>query len=105
MKDGYVDAEKHEFSIDLFPFEMTNLRIPVYVKPLEYTIEEFKEKGDKLFDDWDNKVKEKYFTKERIDELKELFIKRIRETENPFHIAEVDGDRFDVPEELIFNLK
>ena len=41
MKDGYVDAEKHEFSIDLFPFEMTNLRIPVYVKPLEYTIEEY----------------------------------------------------------------
>lgn len=50
-------------------------------------------------------VQSKYFTKERIEELKEELIKIIRECENPFHISCVDGDSdYEVTEEELLDL-
>ena len=50
-------------------------------------------------------VKEKYFTKEKINELKKEFIKMIEESENPFNIYCYDEDRdYNITENEIFNL-
>ena len=53
----------------------------------------------------ENLVLEKYFTKEKIDELKQKFIKEIQESENPFDIYCVDRDGgYNLKEEELFNL-
>ena len=50
-------------------------------------------------------VKEKYFTKEKINELKKEFIKMIEESENPFNIYCYDEDKgYNITENEIFNL-
>ena len=46
-------------------------------------------------DDWheqEHKIHKQYFTNDRIDELKQLFIKKILESENPFDIYCIDSD-------------
>lgn len=54
----------------------------------------------------ENLVQSRYFTKERIEQLKEELIKRIRESENPFSISCVDVDGgYNVSEEQLFNLE
>ena len=53
----------------------------------------------------ENLVKEKYFTQERIDEMKRELIKRIEECENPFIINCVDKDgNYNVTEEQLLKL-
>lgn len=56
------------------------------------------------YEDDEEEVQERYFTKERIEELKREFVKKIQETENPFEIycVDVDGD-YNVTEDQIFN--
>ena len=50
-------------------------------------------------------VKEKYFTKEKIDEYKKEFIKMIEETENPFDIYCYDEDAgYKITENELTNL-
>ena len=51
-------------------------------------------------------VKEKYFTKECIEELKERLIQKIRESDNPFSISCVDTDGgYNVTADQIFNIE
>ena len=65
--------------------------ICVYVKPDKYTEEE---------------VENCYFTKNKIQELKDYFIKKIQESENPFTIycSDIDGDH-NITEKELFDMK
>ena len=82
------------------------IRIPVYVKPFpeDYSLTE--EQLDRQMHEHEDLVQSKYFTKERIEQLKEELIKKIRESENPFTIdcVDIDGD-YNVTEEQLFNLE
>ena len=50
-------------------------------------------------------VEEKYFSKEKIEELKQKFIKEIKESDNPFYIFLYDRDKnYDVTEDMIFDM-
>lgn len=67
------------------------LRVPVIVEPNKYTEEE---------------VKNQFFTKEKIQTLKEYLIKKIQQSKNPFSIYcnDVDGD-YNITEEQLFNME
>lgn len=89
MTDKIVpnDVYKYEISLDF------DLDVFVYV-----------DKGS--FDQDENKVQESYFTQDKVDELKEQFIKKIRDLKNPFKIFCIDEDEgYNVTEEMIFKTK
>lgn len=101
--NNYVPNEVFKFRV---AFEGSK-EITVYVKP-------FPEDLSFANDFWcywemerrTNLVQSKYFTKERIEKLKEEFIKKIRESENPFNISCVDTDSgYRVTEEQLFDLE
>ena len=53
----------------------------------------------------ENLVQERYFTQQKIDELKLKFIQKIQECKNPFNIYCVDRDGgYNITEEQLFNL-
>lgn len=100
----YVPNDVFRFRV-LLNDSLTYSDITIYTKPLpeiKYTNdEEFWEeiKRQERF------VQSKYFTKEKIEELKEELVKRIRESENPFCISCVDTDSgYNVTEEQLFDL-
>lgn len=105
-KPKYVDNDVFAFRVHLKDeLELDN--IYVYVKPFPEppigtaTDEERYELRGRQ----ENLVLEKYFTKEKIEELKQKFIKEIQESENPFDIYCVDRDGgYNVKEEELFNL-
>jgi hypothetical protein len=95
---------------DVFRFRLTlkrgldKLEFPVYTTPFPDEgvyidgIESEMRRQEKL-------VESKYFTKERINELKTQFIKRIQECDNPFEIFCCDRDGgYNVTKEQLFNL-
>lgn len=67
-----------------------DLDVPVYV-------------DEDAFDNDEDCVREEYFTKERIEELKDIFIQMIRNSENPFDICctDIDGG-YNITEDMIF---
>jgi hypothetical protein len=77
----------------------------VYTKPLpdivaNHNVEYFDAIKEKI-----NFVEKKYFTKDKIEELKEIFIRKIRESENPFNIYCVDKDGgYNVTEDQLFDI-
>ena len=93
-------AENNYVPNDVFKFRVSldwDEDVVVYTKPIQVT----KLVGDEPED----LVQEKYFTKEKIDELKQKFIKRIQESENPFSIYCVDKDGdYNVTEDMLLNL-
>ena len=103
-KSKYVDNEVFKYSVHL---KNNCLYETVYTKPFPEppigtaTDEERYE----LYDRQENLVLEKYFTKEKIKELNQKFIKEIQESENPFDIYCIDRDGgYNVKEEELFNL-
>lgn len=82
--------------------------ISVYVKPCPLLPNESDLSWEQIQDEIAKReelVKEKYFTKEKIDELKKEFIKMIEETENPFFIYCYDEDEgYNITENELFNL-
>lgn len=95
--DEYVDNDVFKYSVRL---KNDSLYEIVYTKPFpEPPI------GTMSGTDEEKLVLEKYFTKEKIEELKQKFIKEIQESENPFYIYCVDRDGgYNVKEEELFNL-
>lgn len=80
-------------------------RIPVYVKPFPEDYSLTDEQMDRQMHEHEDLVQSKYFTKEKIEELKEILIKKIRESENPFKIDCVDIDGgYNVTQEQLFDL-
>ena len=109
----YVDNDVFKFDVSL-KWELSRLYEVVYTKPFEGSKydKEFDGEGD--IDDytgcqlheWENLVKNKYFTKERIAELKKKLIAAIEAEENPFDIfcSDYDGG-YNVTEDELFDLE
>jgi len=92
-KKKYVPNDVFRFKINL-DIEMED--ITVYTKPFP---------EDESYELCKQIVEDKYFTQERINELKENLIKKIRETENPFDISCTDIDSgYNVTKEELFKL-
>lgn len=85
----YVDNDVFRFRISLQDDTMDRT---VYTKPFPNIIASTDEEFYDAMQKEEDLVEEKYFTKERIEELKEEFIRKIRDTENPFNICCVDRD-------------
>ena len=101
----YVDNDVWTFQIDL---KNHYTEKTIYTKPFpDFPLGEYKsdEQVQKFYDDQEDLVQEKYFTKERIQELKDYFCKLIQEDENPFYISCVDKDGgYNVTEDMLFNI-
>ena len=107
LESKYVDNDVFKFSITLNG-DLIGEDINIYTKPFpEFPLEKYKDQDqvDNFYDAQEDLVQEKYFTQERIDELKAKFIKRIQESKNPFDIYCVDRDGgYNVTKDQLFNL-
>ena len=102
MNKKYVPNDVFRFRISL---KEDSVERTVYTKPFP---EIEKETEDDFYDEMRNQellVQKKYFTKERIEELKEELIRKIRESDNPFEIFCVDTDSgYNVTQEELFDI-
>lgn len=95
-KKNYVPNDVFKFWVSLV-WDVADENIVVYTKPFQDTKLDGTEQEDL--------VQNKYFTQEKIDELKQKFIKRIQECKNPFSISCIDRDSdYNVTEDMLFNL-
>ena len=97
----YVPNKVYGFRISVLDDFTINVPVDPYIaeKYIDYN-----EKGGKWSDA--EEVQRQYFTKERIEELKENFINRFMAIENPFTIScfDVDGD-WNYTKDDLFDLK
>ena len=108
MEKKYVDNDVFKFRVSL----RWDLRdcpdITIYTKPFQsFPIEKYKseEQVIEFYDSQEDLVQKKYFTQQKIDELKLKFIQRIQECKNPFNICCVDRDGgYNVTEDQLFSL-
>ena len=99
ITEDKVDNDVFKFRCKL-KWDFTDEDITVYTKPFPDVV--FTNEMDKQL----ALVQEKYFTKERIDELKQKFIQRIQDCENPFDIFCFDRDGgYDVTEDMLFDIE
>jgi hypothetical protein len=90
----YVDNDVFKFRCAM-KWDLLDYDITVYTKPFPDDAK-----------DTDEQVMEKYFTKEKIDELKQMFIQIIQECENPLDIVCVDWDGgYEVTEDMLFDVE
>lgn len=104
MNKKYVDNDVFIFKCTL-KCDVHEIEIPIYIKPFPDII--FRDELDFIeeMNRQENLVQEKYFTQEKIDELKLKLIQKIQECKNPFNICCVDRDGgYNVTEDQIFNL-
>lgn len=104
-KPKYIDNEVFAFCVYLKD-ELELDDICVYVKPFkDIPIGTSDDERWKTYHKQEDLVQTKYFTKEKIDELKNELIKKIQECENPFNIYCNDRDgNYNITEDMIFNL-
>ena len=106
MKKEFVDNDVFKFRIQI-DNDLFNKEITVYTKLFpEFILGELNEKEwYKEYNKQEELVQEKFFTQEKINELKQEFIKKIQECKNPFNIYCVDRDGgYNVTEDQIFSL-
>lgn len=108
MNEEYVDNDVFRFRIALRD-EFKSDEITVYTKPFPELPELDSAKSiEKWYEEYDKQedlVQEKFFTQEKIDELKNDLIQRIRKCKNPFYISCTDRDGgYNVTEDQLFNL-
>ena len=117
----YVDNDVFVFSVYLNR-GFDSIEKTIYTKPLmedavdkevELRRQEAKDPNADFEDDvmweamkdYEKKVQDKYFTPERIEELKKEFCRRIMESENPFMISCTDTDGgYNVTEDELFDI-
>ena len=95
----YVPNEVYKFRCTL-KHNLCNADETVYIKPLpEHLIDNLS------LDECEDLVMKKYFTQQKIDELKLKLVQKIQESKNPFniHCIDVDGG-YNVTEDELFNL-
>ena len=99
----YVDNDVFVFDCAL-NWDLSRIDgITIYTKP--FPSEGFVSTDEEL-DAAEETVIKKYFTQERINELKQELIQKIQECENPFEICCVDTDGgYIVTEEMLFDLE
>lgn len=104
MEKEYVDNDVFKYNISLrrdFAYD----EITIYTKPFPNPIFINEDDFEKECQRQENLVQEKYFTQQKIDELKLKLIQRIQECKNPFYIVCVDRDGgYNVTEDQLFNL-
>ena len=104
MKE-YVPNDVFKYRINFEKFK----EVSVYVKPFSSSPYESNLTWEQIEDEFTRRedlVKEKYFTKEKINELKKEFIKMIEDSENPFYIYCYDTDEgYNVTEDELTNLE
>ena len=107
MEKKYVDNDVFKYRVSL-KSDFIDEDITIYTKPFpDFPLGEYKsaEQVQKFYDDQEDLVQEKYFTQQKIDELKLKLIQKIQECKNPFYIACVDSDGgYNVTEDQLFNL-
>lgn len=107
MNKEYVDNDVFRFRMSL-KSELELDDITVYTKPFpDFPLGEYKsdEQVQKFYDDQEDLVQEKYFTQQKINELKLKLIQKIQECKNPFNICCADRDGgYNVTEDQLFNL-
>jgi hypothetical protein len=99
----FVDNDVFVFDCEL-KWDLSRINgITIYTKPFPsewfcYTDEELNAAEET--------VRKKYFTQERINELKQQLIQKIQEFENPFEICCVDIDGgYNVTEDMLFDVE
>ena len=104
----YVDNDVFKFIISL-DRKFTDDEITIYTKPFpDFPLDEYEteNKTRKFYNDQEDLVQEKYFTQQKIDELKIKFIQKIQECKNPFNICCVDRDGgYNITEKDLFSLE
>lgn len=105
MEKEYVDNDVFKYRIEL-RWDIDWLPdITVYTKPFpEPWHKDYDPNKDTLtLEEQEDLVQEKYFTQEKINELKKQLIAKIESTENPFAICCVDVDGgYNVTEDELF---
>jgi hypothetical protein len=88
----YVPNDVFRFGVSLkSDIELDD--VTVYTKPFPQPWDkDYDESKEMSLEEQTNLVQEKYFTKERITELKQKLIEKINSEENPFDISCVDTD-------------
>ena len=104
----YVPNDVFRFRISL-KRELELDDITVYTKPFpDFPLGKYEsnEQVQKFYDSQEDLVQERYFTQQKIDELKLKLIQKIQECENPFNICCVDRDGgYYVTEEQLFDFE
>ena len=103
MDNQFVDNDVFKYRVSLnSDIELDN--ITVYVKPFPQPWhKDYDESKDLSLEEKEDLVQEKYFTKEKIAELKQKLIEKINAEENPFDIYCVDVDGgYNVTEDKLF---
>ena len=92
-ENKYVPNDVFVFGCNL-KYEFGDINQTIYTKPFSRS---------KNVDERANIVKKHYFTKEKINELKQKVIERIQNCDNPFdiYLNDFDGD-YNVTEEQLF---
>lgn len=99
----YVPNDVFKYRLSL-KTEIDSQDITVYTKPFPSPWDKDYDESKALnLDEQEDLVQEKYFTKERIAELKQKLIEKIMAEENPFDIYCVDADGgYRVTEDQLF---
>lgn len=100
----YVDNDVFKFRCTL-KWELSDYDEYVYTRPFPDVLLHDDEAIYNRHCEEEMLVESKYFTKQKIEELKTMFIKRIQESENPFNICCVDRDgNYNVTEDELFDI-
>lgn len=102
----FVDNDVFVFDCKL-KLDLSRIKdITIYTKP--FPSNGFVSTDEELdaLDAVEETIMKKYFTQERINELKQELIQKIQECENPFEISCVDRDGdYNVTEDMLFNIE
>lgn len=95
-KNKFVPNDVYVFGCFL-KSDFISMNRTVYTNPIS---------DDKDLAECEELVKNQYFTKEKIEELKQELIEKIQKCNNPFKIecVDFDGD-YNVTEEMLFKIK
>lgn len=107
MNKNFVDNDVWRYRVELKE-EMSLDDITVYTNPFPQPWHKnYDPNKDTLsLDEKMNLVKEKYFTKEKINELKQKLVDKIMSEETPFDISCVDVDGgYNVTEDELFKIE
>ena len=107
MKNPFVDNDVWKFRISLNDNLSVN-NITVYTNPFPQPWhKDYNPSKDTLsLEEKKKLVKERYFTKEKINEIKQQLVEKIMYEENPFDIFCVDVDGgYNVTEEELFKIE
>ena len=108
IEKKYVDNDVFRYRVSL-KSDFIDENITIYTKPFpDFPLDKYEsdEQVQQFYDSQENLVQERYFTQQKIDELKLKLIQKIQECKNPFNICCVDRDGgYNVTEEQLFDLK